>query len=542
MKSTLKPFLVSTLFLLLPVFKISGQTPNEIVVYNGAVREYDGAKKMIKEALILSTVTDANGLDGIVSNENIRERGRSQLAAGQQLAADAEKKIQSFNKRQESLRAILANKNRVMELESSDGRKSTLGIESVSPPIVSIIKQDLSVLTVSFDKFSAESQENLQKMADPKLSFESGTTYGGHFFPIAYLAKPKLNEKKNNKKNDNDLPRFSLITQLIQDEANVAAEADIEITISSQWKAIRTTTKKVHVKLDNNQRNQEIDTPFDFIDSELTGGERNEIHEVQVDIKYGRKAIYATQLKIYGHGINDLPLYIQEADGQILDTKYLAASYVDETLPEFEEIKRIALEEKLVDSFGGNTSDLDYTKKELFAIWHYLATKGVKYSSATETGNVGGDYASQHVRFPSEIKKSGQANCIDGSIYIASFAFNIGLDPILIVRPGHVYLAVRNKARKHVLLETTAIGELNIDDKMSDENKMELIKANFENAQLIAKKTLNKDSNLLDRAFAITRYYPSAVNFRSLAQKFQFIDVREIRESGIPIVRPNHLN
>jgi hypothetical protein len=526
--------------LIFSISRLTGQTQNEIEIYKGAVREYEAAKKMIKEGLVQSSANDANGLDGVVSNENVRVRGRRQLEAGQQLAASAEQKIKAFNQRQESLRGILANKYRVLELESSDGRRSTFGIESISPPIVSIVRQDLGVITVPFDKFSTDSQSTLQKMADPKLSFESGTTYGGHFFPIAYLAKPKINEKKSFK--TNDLPQFSLITQVIQDENNLAVAADLEITISSDWKPIRTTTKKVRVKLANDQKSQFIETPFDFIDEQLSGLNGNDVHEIQVETKYGQNQTYTTRLKIYGHGINDLPLYIQEADGKILDTKYLAASYVDETLPEFEEIKRIALEKKLVESFGGDTDDLDQTKKELFAVWHYLADKGVKYSSATETGNIGGSYASQRVRFPSEIKTSGQANCIDGSIYIASFAFNVGLDPILIVRPGHVYLAIRNHAKKHVLLETTAIGNISIDEKMSEGEKLSLIRANFDEAQLIAKKTLNKDSNLLDRAFTITRYYPGAVDINSLVRKFQFIDVREIRESGIPIVRPSNLS
>jgi hypothetical protein len=67
---------------------------------------------------------------------------------------------------------------------------------------------------------------------------------------------------------------------------------------------------------------------------------------------------------------------------------------------------------------------------------------------------------SQHVRFLDETIQNSEANCVDGSVLFASILYKLGLYPILVQKPGHMFLGFYLDAQKqHVaFLETTLIG------------------------------------------------------------------------------------
>ncbi len=494
----------------------------------------------MREGEAISRTPNINRMDGLENNEAMRQSGARQVANGELLAKQALDTLNRFAERQKQLRAILDNPDRVLELESADGRKAPLGIASIAPPLVSVIRNDLRVQKLDFRSFSKSSQDKLYELAIPKIDVLCETNYGAHFFPIAYLAKIKTSERKNSSRED--LPAISLVAEVKPRNDNMISNATLKFSISSSWEGLEKIDKELLFTFIDGKAFDPVEIPLRFNTAVLVEGSRNTTPEFEVQILASGRKVHTASLSLHLHGLNDLPLYIKEPSGRILDTKYLAACYVDETLPKFEEIKSQALSRKIVDSFGGKTDDIDSNEKELFAVWYHLATSGVKYSNSTETGVVGGDYASQSIRFPSEVDTSLQANCIDGSIYIASFALSIGLDPVLIIRPGHMYLAVRNSRRKYTILETTLLGSAKLNETMKEDEILAEVRRNYTEAQAIGIKTLDRDLKLLDKAIEINRYYPGAVNFSDLARRYQFIDVRAMREAGIPVIRPSAIS
>lgn len=104
-------------------------------------------------------------------------------------------------------------------------------------------------------------------------------------------------------------------------------------------------------------------------------------------------------------------------------------------------------------------------------VWRQLQRMGVKYSSITEGANnaASTQVYSQTVRFPSDSIRTAQANCIDGSVLIASVLRKIAIDSFIITGPGHAMMAFTTKPMREIrsgeellahlqVVETTAVG------------------------------------------------------------------------------------
>jgi hypothetical protein len=67
---------------------------------------------------------------------------------------------------------------------------------------------------------------------------------------------------------------------------------------------------------------------------------------------------------------------------------------------------------------------------------------------------------SQHVRMIDESLNNAQANCVDGSVLMASALRKIGIEPFLVLVPGHCYIGFYVDEEQTALLavETTMIG------------------------------------------------------------------------------------
>src|SRR6185503_5020189 len=67
---------------------------------------------------------------------------------------------------------------------------------------------------------------------------------------------------------------------------------------------------------------------------------------------------------------------------------------------------------------------------------------------------------SQHVRMIDESINNAQANCVDGSVLLASLLRKIGIEPMLVMVPGHCYLAFHldEEGKEVAALETTLLG------------------------------------------------------------------------------------
>lgn len=161
--------------------------------------------------------------------------------------------------------------------------------------------------------------------------------------------------------------------------------------------------------------------------------------------------------------LNDCPFYVlwDEEGEDFDDFSYLFAAYVNENHPQVDRILKEALGTGLVDSFTGYQSgDTEQVTLQVFAIWNALQRRGIQYSDVSTT-TPSDAVVGQSVRFLDESINSSQANCVDGSVLLASVLRKIGIDAYLVMVPGHCFLAFaesKDDDAELVGLETTMLG------------------------------------------------------------------------------------
>lgn len=188
--------------------------------------------------------------------------------------------------------------------------------------------------------------------------------------------------------------------------------------------------------------------------------------------------------------LNDCPFYVlwDEEGEDFEDFSWLFAAYVNENHPLVDSILKEALSSGLVSSFSGYQSgDPDETVMQIFAIWNVLQRRGIKYSDVSTT-TPSKFVVSQTVRFLDQSIANTQANCVDGSVLMASLLRKIGIDSYLVMVPGHCFLAFKTGKEEDaelVGLETTMLGNNNLKavkdlPDMPEELKQKEFKASYE--------------------------------------------------------------
>ena len=124
-------------------------------------------------------------------------------------------------------------------------------------------------------------------------------------------------------------------------------------------------------------------------------------------------------------------------------------------------ILKEALASGLVSAFTGYQSDdPEEVVTQVFAIWNALQRRGIKYSDVSTT-TPSKFVVSQTVRFLDDSIAATQANCVDGSVLMASILRKIGINAYLVMVPGHCFLAFDSGTDdddEFIGLETTMLG------------------------------------------------------------------------------------
>lgn len=159
--------------------------------------------------------------------------------------------------------------------------------------------------------------------------------------------------------------------------------------------------------------------------------------------------------------INDAPFARVSKDGKYQDYSYMFAAYVNENHPWIDQLLRQVLDipVPIVREFVGYQKGPQEVINQVFAIWYYFQRSGFTYSSiTTPTGFTEGVY-SQYVRTLEDSLKTRQSNCIDGTVLFASILRRIGIDPFIVLVPGHAYLGfyLDPQHRSVAYLETTVM-------------------------------------------------------------------------------------
>ena len=166
------------------------------------------------------------------------------------------------------------------------------------------------------------------------------------------------------------------------------------------------------------------------------------------------------------HSINDCPFIVQVGEDQ-LNISHTFAAYVNEQHPYIDKLLREALDDVIVDSFTGYQGDDAEVVRQVYALWDLLVQRDVRYSNITATSVESETVASQHVRMIDQSLNNSQANCVDGSVLFASMLRKIGIEPFLVLVPGHCYVGfyLDEEQTKFMALETTMLGSVAGEDE-----------------------------------------------------------------------------
>jgi hypothetical protein len=110
------------------------------------------------------------------------------------------------------------------------------------------------------------------------------------------------------------------------------------------------------------------------------------------------------------------------------------------------------------------------TIPQVRAMFDELKSRGVSYVMDPEAISVTGH--AQRTRLPSEVLSSSNAQCLEGAILFATLMENIGLDPFIVLIPGHAlagWLSAKDGMPDGTALyvETTMVHSAEFDDAMA---------------------------------------------------------------------------
>jgi hypothetical protein len=208
---------------------------------------------------------------------------------------------------------------------------------------------------------------------------------------------------------------------------------------------------------------------------------------------------------------------------KILDFNWLFAAFVDEDSPAITDVLAKSTTTGVIEKFHGyGQNDTEEVYAQVFAIWHTLQRRGIRYSnlapvtSSFKSQNV----SSQYVRFVSDTWASQKANCVDASVLIASALRRAGLAPVLVVIPGHMLVGVALNAEgtQYAYLETTRLETARISSGTSPKRALSASLENFEEALAEGQRQVDAAGARFDAASDLS---------------YQIIDIQAARELGV---------
>ena len=272
------------------------------------------------------------------------------------------------------------------------------------------------------------------------------------------------------------------------------------------------------------------------------------INDEEVDVK---------NMRLNYRGVNECLLGLRDSANNYIDYHWLFAAYVNEEHPYLDKILQEILQQGIVDRFTGYQVNEDYVNEQVFAIWYYLQTKGIHYSSITNTSRSSKKVNTQYIRFLDEVYKNKQANCIDACVFIASILKKIGIHTVIFIEPKHAYLGYYKdkKNKKMALLETTIAGNINLSaindngdrDQISRQlsryrkymknNELQKYNSGLMSARRV-KESISRESFRIATNYDIERFNKNK-NLYNDPQKttYSMLDINELREKVQPIVR-----
>ncbi len=167
------------------------------------------------------------------------------------------------------------------------------------------------------------------------------------------------------------------------------------------------------------------------------------------------------QIEISLRPLSEALYYVRDG-GDAVDLSFIFAAYVNERDAIVTHIIEQALDYDIVETFDGYAShDANQVYRQVWAVWQAIEAQGIRYSDANPAISHGPNVYSQRVRFLNQTWNDRTANCVDGSVLLASVLQRLGLHSFLVLVPGHAFIGFYTDAESHnaAYLETTVLGE-----------------------------------------------------------------------------------
>lgn len=163
------------------------------------------------------------------------------------------------------------------------------------------------------------------------------------------------------------------------------------------------------------------------------------------------------ELGIRVHPLDEALYFVREGSARI-DLGWTFAAWVDPQHPVIDEL--LALAGLSVAPGVSGPAGRAERLRTARAIWVALERRGLRYADEVVGISQGPVIYSQRVRLLSSTWEDRVANCMDGSVLIASALERLGIESFLVLVPGHAFVGFYTDDRKleAELLETTLLG------------------------------------------------------------------------------------
>ena len=255
---------------------------------------------------------------------------------------------------------------------------------------------------------------------------------------------------------------------------------------------------------------------------------------ISVKAELNRKKMPQRLKTISMRSINECPLGYVDDKMKFHDTGEFFAAYVNEEHPQIDKLLREALDTRLVNRFlgyQGDTSQSENVDKQVYALWNVLQKRNFKYSSTTNSSLSSNVVYTQRVRTLDDALESSQINCVDGSVLLASLLKAININPILVRIPGHMFVGYyTDKTHTDMnFLETTMIGDVNLDDFFPDERLDSTMVGKTQNQ--MSRITFDKS-----KEYASRKYKENEKGIHSGRLNYMFLEIsKDVRRRVQPI-------
>lgn len=171
--------------------------------------------------------------------------------------------------------------------------------------------------------------------------------------------------------------------------------------------------------------------------------------------------------------VNDAPYARLIENGKVAFTPWVFAAFVNENHPWIHGLLQEALKTGRTRQFKGYQGSEQEVLREIDAIWLALKARGISYSSINRSSGESNKVKSQHVRLLSESVRYTQANCIDGTVLLASIFRKLGLEAKIVLVPGHAFVGVvvDKKSKRIAYIETTMLNSASLHDAIARGNQ-----------------------------------------------------------------------